>query len=119
MLIYMLDDDITELALWQIAMNNYNDVKIELFQCARKFKDRVLEKMPDACIIDFVLPYDPGHEVCKFVRSISNDTKIFVNTGLLGDEYNVLANTCSAVYMCKCEMKLEDRVEAVINDCRS
>jgi len=119
MLVYIVDDDVTELMLWSVTTYRFHkDVTCELFRDCDQFKAAVLLNPPDAVVIDLIMPFNPGMDVCNWVHEHSDNTKVFFNTGLEGDEYKVLADVCKATYLCK-TTKLRDRLEVVANGCRS
>lgn len=120
MLLYILDDDITELAFWAETLRvNYPDVTVELFRDCGSFKSCVLSTPPDACVIDMIMPYHPGTEICAWLQTVNTSIKIFINTSLEGDEFEILANSCKAKYMCKSKLSFNERAEVVVNGCKS
>lgn len=120
MLLYILDDDITELAFWADTIRRLNpEITFELFSDCSAFKASFIAKQPDACILDMILPFHPGTEVCAWLKEVAEHVPVFVNTCLEGDEYKILAERCHATYMCKHTMTFEERLEVVVNGCKS
>ena len=120
MLLYILDDDTIELAFWAETIRlNRPDISFELFTDCNLFQSYVHKQLPDACIIDMIMPYHPGTEVCEWLQRNAGEIPIFFNTSLDGDEYQVLADKCHATYMCKTKTSFYERLEVVVNGCKS
>lgn len=120
MLLYILDDDTIELAFWaETLRTKHPEFRFELFTDCGAFKSSVIKTPPAACVIDMIMPYHPGTEVCEWLQHNAGDVPVFFNTSLAGDEYQVLADKCHATYMCKTKMSFSERLEVVVNGCKS
>lgn len=120
MLLYILDDDPTELAFWaETIKREHPAMQFELFTDFSLFKGYLLKQLPDACVIDMIMSYHPGTEVCAWLQANAPHTPVFFNTSLSGDEYQVLADKCHATYMCKTKMSFSERLEVVVNGGKS
>ena len=120
MTLYILDDDTIELAIWRYALtDNHPSWDIQLFDKADAFRSYVFKHPPDAVVIDLVMPFHPGTEVCAWVKATFPDIKIYINTSLEGDEYPVLAKSYNAVYLSKTTMSVDQRLEVIANGCKS
>ena len=110
MLIYVLDDDVLEPILWREAAkpNHY----VLGFSTALEFRQAVMERAPDVAVIDLIMPNETGDEVCKWTRICYPDVKVVVCTGVEGEQYQVLAEQCGAIYMSK-SLSHRDRMEAL------
>lgn len=118
MIIYILDDDKTELAAWHSIAQSFDDLKVELFDNSAVFKSYVFKQAPDICIIDYVMPFHPGTEVCKWIRELYPNIQVYICSGLVGDEYKVLAESCGAKFISK-NIPFNERLEVVYNGCKS
>lgn len=119
MTIYLLDDDELELGMWEYCIQrNAPEYFCQTFTSADKFKEAVELFPPKIAIIDFIIPFTDGTEICRWLRDNHPDVQTYVNTSLVGDEYEILAERCSATYLSK-NMKFEERLEVVKNGCRS
>lgn len=115
MLVYFLDDDELELALWELRLSQSKpDWEHKCFTCAEKFIEEVRQRMPDCAVIDLVMPYADGVGVCKTIQKHYPNIKTFINTSMAGDEYQVLADRCSATYMNK-NTNFEERLKVMCN----
>ena len=120
MLLYILDDDMIELAIWSETLKKHHpDVQVELFTDCGLFRSYVQQRAPDACVLDMIMPYHTGTEICEWMQQYAGQVQVFFNTSLEGDEYQVLAEACHATYMCKTKMSVSERLEVVVNGCKS
>ena len=119
MRIYVLDDEPIELATREIAINrHYPTWECAIFFTYDDLLKAIEEKEPDCCVIDLIMPYHPGTEVCEEVRKKHPNIKTFINTYECGEEYKILAEACSAIYLSK-TMPFEDRLEVILDACKS
>ena len=119
MILYILDDDKVELAMWANTINSSGlDVEFQLFSECGSFKAAVFKKEPDVCVIDFVMPFHPGTEVCNWVKETYPNVKLYICSWLTGEEYDILAASCGAEFISK-EVPFNDRLEVVYNGCKS
>jgi len=119
MTIFVLDDDRIELAMWyQNLIRLVPSALVYLYTDSYEFRRAVSIYTPDAAVVDFVLNLQSGADVCKWLREFYPRVRVYANTGLTGDEYRILAERCSATYLCK-NIELLERVEEVANGCRS
>jgi DNA-binding response OmpR family regulator len=118
MLIYLLDDDSIELSIWSVYCSNQSDIKCIPFDDADLFMEYIAYIQPDAAVIDFVMPFLPGTEVCKWVLDNCPNIKTFINTGLTGGEFEILATSCHATYLSKM-LPISERLEVIRNGCKS
>lgn len=119
MTIYILDDDRIELAMWSGAITRSGlDIDLQLFCGCDSFKAAVFKNPPDACVVDFVMPFHPGTEVCKWIKELFPDVKVYICSGLVGEEYQLLAEACGATFISK-KIPFNERLEVVYNGCRS
>lgn len=117
MLIYCLDDDELELSFWEIILTNSKpEWKVKSFNNTEAFMCELADTPPDVAIVDLVMPYADGVAVCRAMQTYYPDISVFINTGLSGDEFRVLADRCSATYMNK-NTKFEERLQVIINGC--
>lgn len=114
--IYVLDDDLVELELWQANATKF-PVSLSIFSDALKFRLAVIDQPPDIAVIDLVMPFEPGTEVCRWVRECYPEIDVVICTGCDGDQFNVLAQQCGARYMSK-QMKHTERLEVLTNVCK-
>lgn len=120
MKLYLLDDDIIELALWaELIRTSHPEIEYQLFTDCCLLQAAVIKNPPDACVLDLIMPFHPGTEICKWITEHHTSVKVFFNTALDGDEYHVLADSCNATYMCKTTMEFPERLEVVVNGCKS
>lgn len=120
MKLYILDDDTIELAIWRYALtDSYPSWDIQLFDRADAFRAYVFKHPPDAVVVDLVMPFHPGTEVCAWVRDQFPQVKIYINTSMEGDEYPVLASAYGATYLCKTTLTVDQRLEVIANGCKS
>lgn len=119
MTIYFLDDDRIELAMWaDIIRRSGLDIKFQLFTDCGAFKSVVFKNPPDICIIDYVMPFHPGTEVCNWIRELYPNIQVYICSGLTGDEYKILAESCGAKFISK-NIPFNERLEVVYNGCKS
>lgn len=120
MLIYVLDDEAIELAIWEIVLERHSkeDLSCKTFFNFDDFQNAFSEQVPDCCVIDLVIPYHPGTEVCKWVTTNYPSVKLFINTSDTGEEYRILSESCNAIYLTKIE-PFEERLEVIVNVCKS
>lgn len=115
---YILDDDRIELALWADIINRSGyDIEFELFSECDMFKAMVFKNKPDVCILDYVMPFHPGTEVCKWIKEFFPEIDIYICSGLKGEEYKLLAEACGAAFISK-DIKFKERLEVVYNGCK-
>lgn len=121
MILYILDDDPTELSLWNWVFNDLYSDKCVLasFDNFDKFKKAFTKQVPDICVIDFIMPFHSGTEVCKWVRENHPEVRLYVNTSLIEDEYQVLSERLGATFLSKEKMTIEERLEVIANGCKS
>ena len=117
MVLYILDDDQLELELWCATLRKYRpEWEIFLFHCANKMMEQFSQIVPDAVVTDFVMPFVTGIKVCQWVHQNYPEVKMYISTGLDGEEFKILAEACSAVYISK-QMKFHDRVGVIADAC--
>lgn len=119
MIVYVLDDEPLELATWEIAINRlFPDWKCKTFFTFDTLLTAINEEAPDCCVVDLIMPYHPGTEVCHDVREKYPNIKVFINTYECGEEYKILAHACDATYMSK-TTPFDERLEVILNACKS
>ena len=119
MTIYILDDDRIELAMWaDIVKRSGLNIKVQLFSDCGSFKAAVFKRSPDVCVVDYVMPFHPGTEVCNWIKELYPDIRLYICSGLVGEEYALLAQSCGATFISK-DVPFNDRLEVVYNGCKS
>lgn len=120
MTIFVLDDEAIELAIWEIIIerNFKNTCKCRTFFTFDELIIAFNEEVPDCCVIDLVIPYHPGTEVCKWVSDNYPSVKLFINTSDTGEEYKILSESYNAVYLTKID-SFEKRLGVIVNACKS
>ena len=111
MLIYVLDDDLLEPIFWREEAKKYNAYVLG-FSTDLSYRQAVMERQPDVAMLDLIMPNETGDEVCKWTRVCYPDVKLFVCTGVEGEEFKVLAEQCGAIYIPK-TLKHHERMEVV------
>lgn len=111
MLIYVLDDDRLEPIFWREVAREHNSYVLG-FSTALAYRQAVMERQPDVAILDLVMPNETGDEVCKWTRVCYPDVKVYICTGVGGDEFQVLAEQCGAAYIPK-TLTHRERMEVV------
>lgn len=115
MTVYFVDDDPLELELWNITINNSNyNWNVFTFTKAADMMAQMPQIVPDVIVVDYVMPFMPGTEVCKWLHENYPQVRVFVNTSLEGEEYEILAKLCNAIFMSK-KKSFEERVGVIAN----
>lgn len=117
MLIYVLDDDVTELKLWELSAQGQGAVTVRTFTSAMDFRIACLEKSCDVAVIDAVMPVEPGYEVCKWLKECCPGIRMVINTSLEAEQYRVMAEMLGACFIRK-QGIYQDRLEA-LEQCQS
>lgn len=110
-LIYVLDDDVMEPIFWREAAKG-SEYCVLGFTTALSYRQAVMEREPDIVILDLIMPQETGDEVCKWTKVCYPNIKLFICTGVEGDEYRILAEQCGAAYIPK-TLKHHERMEVV------
>lgn len=116
MTLYILDDDKIELAAWHRTAQSFDNLRVELFDNSAVFKSYIFKQAPDVCIIDYVMPLQPGTEVCRWVKEINPKIQVYMCSGLDSEEYVLLAESMGAKFISKSK-PFKERLEVVINGC--
>lgn len=115
MIIYILDDDKTELFLWKHAIPEKRpNWAIRTFETAKDFKAACTQETPNIAILDLVLNLENGVDVCKWLIKNYPEVTTYVNTSMDGDEFKILAERCGANYLCK-STHFNERLKVIIN----
>ena len=119
MILYVLDDDYTETALWRtLCHTHYPSICVRTFNNPKDFIEAIAFAPPSGAVIDLVIPFYTGSDICKWIHENYPSVSLYVNTGLQGDEFKVLAEICGAEFLSKSTPILE-RIEVVANGCKS
>lgn len=117
MLIYVLDDDVIELKLWEQSAKELPTVTVRTFTSAMDFRIACLEKSCTVAVIDAVMPIEPGYEVCKWLKECCPDIRMVINTSLEAEQYRIMAELLGACFIRKRGI-YQDRMEA-LDQCQS
>lgn len=122
LLVYAIDDSKFQLDILKSGVKKFKDedytISLSVFSTFLDLQIAMSEKVPDCCIVDLIMPYHPGTEVCHDVREKYPNIKVFINTYECGEEYKILAHACDATYMSK-TTPFDERLEVILNACKS
>lgn len=95
MKIACLDDSISQLNIYKVLFKCHD---VRAYTDPELFLSELDEFMPDLIILDLIMPYMCGTEVCEKIKAnpSTNKIKIVFITGLEGKEYDLLVTSCGA-----------------------
>jgi PleD family two-component response regulator len=93
MKIACLDDSTAQLGVYKVLFRSHD---VKLYSDPDAFLLELEEFLPDLIILDLIMPYMCGTEVCERIRknNKTKDIRIVFITGLEGEEYNLLVTSC-------------------------
>ena len=92
MTLYVLDDDQLETEFWLQTVRWERPEWICIaFTDHDEFKEAVMYSPPDVVVLDMVMPFETGPDVCQWLREHKPEVKVAFSTMLDGPEYRVLS----------------------------
>lgn len=74
-LVYVVEDDVNIREIEGFSLKN-SGYQVEEFECAKKFWERINQKLPDIILMDVMLPDDDGLTIVKKLRQRSDTRRI-------------------------------------------
>lgn len=74
-LVYVVEDDVNICEIEGFSLKN-SGYQVEEFECAKKFWERINQKLPDIILMDVMLPDEDGLTIVKKLRQRSDTRRI-------------------------------------------
>lgn len=74
-LVYVVEDDVNICEIEGFSLKN-SGYQVEEFECAKKFWERISQKLPDIILMDVMLPDEDGLTIVKKLRQRSDTRRI-------------------------------------------
>jgi len=101
LLIYVIDDDNTELTLWAHFLRRCTRSTGRTFSKFSDLQFAFKQAIPDVVVVDYVMPQVNGLDICYWLMDNYPNVTRYINTMMIGDEYKILAELCGAGYISK------------------